>query len=651
MPFRGDSQLTSLSNDLNGFQIHNAGSKSGTKTERGALHHQTQLSGTSKRLSLNMPLDPQFSSKIPTRSPSTKSLKLLDPPHADNSRLPVAKRYYSDSKHTHRKPFANPPSALPTSKSMHHLSLHTASTPSYLNPTMSSLNRSRHEKENVPLQRRQSLKQPPARGIVSSSSVADLQVLNKPDRKPGINRPTVPPAHRIPSIPSNRQRRKPVSSEEELHKLMESSSKIAHQFRQFLHYASQGRHERPPHSPQNLATADPSMYQQLTVYERGEILRKREIYFTGDRSVKARVDSQNYSYNFGFDDKNKDYRCAVGDHINYRYEIMAKLGKGSFGSVICAKDHKTQQLVAIKIVKNEMDWSVQAMSEIKCLKSLSGCSPYVVQYFEHFHFRSHICIVTELLLINLYELIEISRFRGLGMGLLRKFGSNTLHGLRFIHEQKLIHCDMKPENLMLAYNNQLGFHVKVIDFGSSCEHGRPIFSYLQSRFYRAPEVCIGARYNHKIDIWSFGAIMAELYTGTPIFCAKDEYELLDFFISYFGPPPRSYILELRTQLLKEGPIVNLNRPSTNSLNFCTLLWKAFNDDGSLNSSYLHSKKSGCKFKPSSFSLSRHLARYHTEPGAGFEHFVDMLAGCLTWSHHRRVDCDKLLSMPFFSQYE
>ncbi|KAG7841556.1 hypothetical protein KL942_001435 [Ogataea angusta] len=647
MPFRGDSQLTSLANDLDGFQIHSSGSKAAMRPERRALHDQSKLSVSSKRLSLNVPLDPQFSSKIPTRSPSSKSLKLIDSPHADNSRLPVAKRYYSDSKHAHRKAFANPPSGLPSSKSMHHISLHTSSAPSYLNPTLSSLSRSRHEKENVPLQRRQSMKQAPARGMVSSSSVADLQILKKPDRKPGNNRPQIAPAHRISSTPSSRLRRRRISSEEELHKLMETSSRFASQFRQVLHYAFQGRHEKLPHSPQDLATADPGMYQQLTVYERGEILRKREIYFTGERSVKARVDSQNYSCNFGFDDEKKDYRCAVGDHINYRYEILAKLGKGSFGSVICAKDHKTQQLVAIKIVKNEMDWSVQAMSEIKCMKSLSGRSPNIVQYFEHFHFRSHICIVTELLLINLYELIELSGFRGLSLGLLKKFGKNILHGLRFIHEQNLIHCDMKPENLMLAYNHQLGFHVKVIDFGSSCEQGRPTFSYLQSRFYRAPEVCLGARYNHKIDIWSFGAIMAELYTGTPIFYAKDEYELVDFFISYFGPPPRGYILELRTQLLKEGPIINLNRPSTNSLNFRTLLWRAFNDDGSLNTSYLHSKKSGCKFKPSSCSLSRQLARYCTEPGTTFEHFVEMLSGCLTWSHHRRLDCDKLLSVHFY----
>ncbi|KAG7799184.1 hypothetical protein KL929_001261 [Ogataea haglerorum] len=647
MPLRGDSQLTSLANDLDGFQIHSSGSKAGMRPELRALPDHSKLSMSSKRLLLNVPLDPQFSSKIPTRSPSTKSLKLIDPPHADNSRLPVAKRYYSDSRHTDRKPFVNPPSGIPASRSMHHISSHAVSAPSYLSPTTSSLNKSRYEKENVPLQRRQSLKQPPARGMVSSSSVADLKILKKGDRKPGTDRLNIPPAHRISSISSNRPRRRPVYSEEELYKLMETSSKTANQFRQFLHYSVQGCHEKPPLSPHDLASSDPSMYQQLTVYERGEILRKREIYFTGERSVKARVDSQNYSCNFGFDDKNKNYRCVAGDHINYRYEILAKLGKGSFGSVICAKDHKTQQLVAIKIVKNEMDWSVQAMSEIKCMKSLSECSPNIVQYFEHFHFRSHICIVTELLLINLYELIEISGFRGLSMGLLKKFGRNTLRGLQFIHQQNLIHCDMKPENLMLAYNHQLGFHVKVIDFGSSCEQDRPTFSYLQSRFYRAPEVCLGARYNHKIDIWSFGAIMAELYTGTPLFYAKDEYELLDFFVSYFGTPPRSYILELRTQLLREGPIINLNRPSTNSVNFRALLWRAFNDDGSLNSSYLHSKRNGCKFKPSSSSLSRHLARYCSEPGTSFEHFVEMLNGCFTWSHHRRLDCDKLLSMHFY----
>ncbi len=74
-----------------------------------------------------------------------------------------------------------------------------------------------------------------------------------------------------------------------------------------------------------------------------------------------------------------------------------------------------------------------------------------------------------------------------------------------------MHCDLKPENVLLerpGYTN-----VKVIDFGSSCYAGQNVYSYIQSRFYRAPEVIFGNDYGPPIDMWSLGCIIVELLTG------------------------------------------------------------------------------------------------------------------------------------------
>ncbi|KAH3682539.1 hypothetical protein WICPIJ_006494, partial [Wickerhamomyces pijperi] len=121
------------------------------------------------------------------RSPSTKSLKLIDPPQTNNSKLPVAKRFYSDSKHTQRKPSLKYASGIPTSRSMYQINTNIPQAPSYLKPTLSSLNRLKaHEKENVSLQRRQSMKLPEKRGMVSSSSVMDLKISKFTDKKPSI---------------------------------------------------------------------------------------------------------------------------------------------------------------------------------------------------------------------------------------------------------------------------------------------------------------------------------------------------------------------------------------------------------------------------------------------------------------------------------
>ena len=72
--------------------------------------------------------------------------------------------------------------------------------------------------------------------------------------------------------------------------------------------------------------------------------------------------------------------------------------------------------------------------------------------------------------------------------------------------------------------------MRIIDFGSSCYENKTIYTYIQSRYYRAPEVILGIGYNRKIDIWSFGCIMAELYLGYPLFAGDDEHQQMCLII-------------------------------------------------------------------------------------------------------------------------
>lgn len=104
---------------------------------------------------------------------------------------------------------------------------------------------------------------------------------------------------------------------------------------------------------------------------------------------------------------------------------------------------------------------------------------------------------------------------GLDTNTIRKFAIQILNSLKFLKEQKIIHCDLKPENILLAEPQKS--KIKIIDFGSSCFDHEIIYSYIQSRYYRAPEVTLGVAYNSMIDVWSMGCILAELYLGTPLF--------------------------------------------------------------------------------------------------------------------------------------
>jgi dual specificity tyrosine-phosphorylation-regulated kinase 2/3/4 len=87
--------------------------------------------------------------------------------------------------------------------------------------------------------------------------------------------------------------------------------------------------------------------------------------------------------------------------------------------------------------------------------------------------------------------------------------------LQYIHYKRIVHCDLKPENVLFKWKNKS--IVKVIDFGTACEEGDCAFNYIQSRYYRAPEIILGMKYDRAIDMWSLGCIVAELFTGEALF--------------------------------------------------------------------------------------------------------------------------------------
>lgn len=94
---------------------------------------------------------------------------------------------------------------------------------------------------------------------------------------------------------------------------------------------------------------------------------------------------------------------------------------------------------------------------------------------------------------------------------MHRFAIQLLQGLLALQQRGIIHCDIKPENVLLKEQNRSG--LKLIDFGSACFSANKMYSYIQSRYYRAPEVLLGLPYDRPIDTWSFGCLMVELTTG------------------------------------------------------------------------------------------------------------------------------------------
>lgn len=281
---------------------------------------------------------------------------------------------------------------------------------------------------------------------------------------------------------------------------------------------------------------------KMSSLEHHEVFSYSEVYFVGP-NAKKRSGVMGGANNGGYDDDQGSYIHVPHDHISYRYEVLKVIGKGSFGQVVKAFDHKCQTHVALKMVRNEKRFHRQAAEEIRILEHLrkqdKDSSMNVIHMLENFTFRNHICMTFELLSMNLYELIKKNKFQGFSLPLVRKFAHSILQCLDALQKNRIIHCDLKPENILLKQQGRSG--IKVIDFGSSCYEHQRVYTYIQSRFYRAPEVILGSRYGMPIDMWSLGCILAELLTGYPLLPGEDEADQLACIIELLGMPSQKLL--------------------------------------------------------------------------------------------------------------
>jgi len=233
----------------------------------------------------------------------------------------------------------------------------------------------------------------------------------------------------------------------------------------------------------------------LSEFEQGEILDYPQVYFTGSNAHKLMKTNRSNSNNYGYDDDRGDYHIVTHDHLAYRFEVLGNLGKGSFGQVCKCFDYKENNTTAVKLIRNKKRFHQQALVEVKLLKYIKDRDPHdqanIVRMSEYFYFRNHLCIMFEIMSINLYELIKNNNFQGLSLGLIRRFAVQMLTSLRALRKLRIVHCDLKPENILLRQPNKSG--IKIIDFGSSCFEDERVYTYIQSRFYRSPEVILSSQ--------------------------------------------------------------------------------------------------------------------------------------------------------------
>lgn len=238
------------------------------------------------------------------------------------------------------------------------------------------------------------------------------------------------------------------------------------------------------------------------------------------------------------------------------------------------------------------------------------------------------CITFELLHINLYELIKKNKFQGFNLQIVRKFAHSLLQCLDALYKNAIIHCDMKPENILLKQQGRSG--IKVIDFGSSCFVNQRVYTYIQSRFYRAPEVILGGKYSMSIDMWSLGCILAELYTGCALLPGEDEADQLACMMELLGMPPQA--------------VLEASKRAKNFINakgyprYCTV---NTSEDGKVVFCGGLSRRGKPRGPPASRDLKKALK------GCNDELFLDFLRRCLEWDQHKRIAASEALKHSWF----
>ncbi|XP_057691578.1 homeodomain-interacting protein kinase 2 isoform X1 [Corythoichthys intestinalis] len=232
------------------------------------------------------------------------------------------------------------------------------------------------------------------------------------------------------------------------------------------------------------------------------------------------------------------------------YEVLEFLGRGTFGQVVKCWKRGTNEIVAIKILKNHPSYARQGQIEVSILARLSTESAddfNFVRAYECFQHKNHTCLVFEMLEQNLYDFLKQNKFSPLPLKYIRPVLQQVATALMKLKSLGLIHADLKPENIMLVDPSRQPYRVKVIDFGSASHVSKAVCStYLQSRYYRAPEIILGLPFCEAIDMWSLGCVIAELFLGWPLYPGASEYDQIRY-ISQTQGLPAEYLLSAGTK--------------------------------------------------------------------------------------------------------
>lgn len=231
------------------------------------------------------------------------------------------------------------------------------------------------------------------------------------------------------------------------------------------------------------------------------------------------------------DDIDGHLAYLTGDVLIDRYEIVSNLGEGTFGKVAKCLDLQTNSYVALKIIKNIHKYREAAKLEINVLKKLNAKDPIgqflCVRMFDSFNYYGHMCLTFEVLGESVFDFLKSNLYEPYPLDQVRHMAYQLCHAVAFMHNNRLTHTDLKPENVLFVSNDwylessprsnkktvrrMKDTKIKLIDFGSATFDWEHHSSVVSTRHYRAPEVILEMGWAQPCDVWSIGCIIFELH--------------------------------------------------------------------------------------------------------------------------------------------
>jgi serine/threonine protein kinase len=305
---------------------------------------------------------------------------------------------------------------------------------------------------------------------------------------------------------------------------------------------------------------------------------------------------------------NQEYLNVSNNDIYKDYIVLKSIGKGAFSQVYKVHNKNDNNEYALKIGRISNRFQKSYQNEIKLLEQLNkNPNPNIIKMFDNFKLNNRYFLVFEICGKNLYSFLGRNNYNGLEIKLVRDFTQQIINGLKLLNKLKIIHGDLKPENILVSPDSK---NIKIIDFGSSfIEKKGKYFNYIQTRYYRSPEVLLGLEITTAIDLWSLGCIIYEMIRGYPLFKAKNYQDLFLYQVHMLGIPNR-----------------NLIQKSQYGTNYFTNI---------TNNYYLRKTTDSRKlsFEPKTREIERHVNDENKD-------LFNIIFECIKWIPNERLDLNK-----------